>query len=154
MRPRSASAQSGWRPKGTLKVISVVDEETGGAEGARWLCDNRPELAHADFLLNEGGGAVFPFDGRRVYDVGIAEKGVFRFRLIAEGVAGHASMPKIGDNALLKLAPLLQAMIASPLMRPDSRAAGDARGPRRRPRRRRSDPPRSPASPTRSRSSR
>jgi acetylornithine deacetylase/succinyl-diaminopimelate desuccinylase-like protein len=103
-------AQSGWRPKGTLKVFSVVDEETGGAEGARWLCDNRPDLAHADFVLNEGGGAVFPFDGRRVYDVGIAEKGVFRFRLIADGVAGHASMPKIGDNALLKLAPLLQAM--------------------------------------------
>jgi acetylornithine deacetylase/succinyl-diaminopimelate desuccinylase-like protein len=103
-------AQSGWRPKGTLKVFSVVDEETGGALGARWLCDNRPDLAQADFVLNEGAGAVIPFDGRRVYDVCIAEKGVFRFRLIADGVAGHASMPKIGDNALLKLAPLLQAM--------------------------------------------
>jgi acetylornithine deacetylase/succinyl-diaminopimelate desuccinylase-like protein len=40
----------------------------------------------------------------------IAEKGVFRFRLLTDGVAGHASMPKIGDNALLKMAPLLQAM--------------------------------------------
>src|SRR3712207_650340 len=78
--------------------------------GAQWLCANHPELARCDFLLNEGAGAVIPFDGRRVYDVCIAEKGVFRFNLIAEGVAGHASMPKIGDNALLKLAPLLQAM--------------------------------------------
>ena len=103
-------AGSGWRPKGTLKVFAVVDEETGGAEGAQWLCANRPDLARCDFLLNEGAGAVIPFDGRRVYDVCIAEKGVFRFNLIAEGVAGHASMPKIGDNALLKLAPLLQAM--------------------------------------------
>ena len=103
-------AKSGRRPAGTLKVFTVVDEETGGAEGAQWLCANRPELAHADYVLNEGAGAVIPFDGRRVYDVCIAEKGVFRFKLIADGVAGHASMPKIGDNALLKLAPLLQAM--------------------------------------------
>ena len=107
-----ALAKSGWRPKGTLKVFAVVDEETGGAEGAQWLCQNRPDLAEADFVLNEGAGSVIPFDGRRVYDVCIAEKGVFRFRLIAEGTAGHASMPKIGDNALLKLGPLLQAMAA------------------------------------------
>ncbi|HEX2086366.1 MAG TPA: M20/M25/M40 family metallo-hydrolase [Solirubrobacteraceae bacterium] len=103
-------AHGGWRPNGTLKVIAVADEETGGAEGARWLCANRPDLARCDYLLNEGAGAVIPFDGRRVYDVCIAEKGTFRFRIVAEGVAGHASMPKIGDNALLKLAPLLQAM--------------------------------------------
>ncbi|HEX8121675.1 MAG TPA: M20/M25/M40 family metallo-hydrolase [Solirubrobacteraceae bacterium] len=105
-----ALARSGWRPKGTLKVFVVVDEETGGSEGAVWLTQNHPDLARADFLLNEGAGAVIPFDGRRVYDVCIAEKGVFRFKLVADGVAGHASMPKIGDNALLKLAPLLDAM--------------------------------------------
>ncbi|HEV2062421.1 MAG TPA: M20/M25/M40 family metallo-hydrolase [Solirubrobacteraceae bacterium] len=103
-------AGTGWRPNGTLKVFAVVDEEVGGALGAQWLCAHHPELARCDYLLNEGAGAVIPFDGRRVYDVCIAEKGVFRFRLIADGVAGHASMPKIGDNALLKLAPLLQAM--------------------------------------------
>ena len=45
-----------------------------------------------------------------MFDVCVAEKGVFRFILRTEGVAGHASIPKIGDNALLKLAPLLQAM--------------------------------------------
>jgi len=63
-----------------------------------------------DYLLNEGGGTVIPYDGDRVYGVCVAEKGVFRFILRTEGVAGHASIPKIGDNALLKLAPLLQAM--------------------------------------------
>jgi acetylornithine deacetylase/succinyl-diaminopimelate desuccinylase-like protein len=40
----------------------------------------------------------------------VAEKGVFRFILRTDGVAGHASIPKIGDNALLKIAPLLQKM--------------------------------------------
>jgi acetylornithine deacetylase/succinyl-diaminopimelate desuccinylase-like protein len=39
-----------------------------------------------------------------------AEKGVFRFTLTTEGVAGHASMPKMGENALLKMAPLLERL--------------------------------------------
>jgi acetylornithine deacetylase/succinyl-diaminopimelate desuccinylase-like protein len=104
-------AAGGWRPaRGELLVIATVDEETGGGEGAQWLCERHPEAARCDFLLNEGGGAVIPFDGRRVFGVCVAEKGVFRFRLIADGVAGHGSMPRMGDNALLKLAPALQAM--------------------------------------------
>jgi acetylornithine deacetylase/succinyl-diaminopimelate desuccinylase-like protein len=104
-------ARSGWRPaRGDLLVVCVVDEETGGEEGAVWLCDTHPELVRCDFLLNEGGGAVIPYDGRRVHGVCVAEKGVFRFRLITDGVAGHASIPKIGDNALVKMAPLLQRM--------------------------------------------
>jgi acetylornithine deacetylase/succinyl-diaminopimelate desuccinylase-like protein len=37
-----------------------------------------------------------------------AEKGIFRFKLTARGVAGHASLPRTGENALLKLAPALQ----------------------------------------------
>ena len=104
-------ARSGWRPaRGDLLVVVVVDEETGGAEGAQWLCEHHPDLVRCDFLLNEGGGAVIPYGGGRVYGVCVAEKGVFRFRVVTDGTAGHASIPKIGDNALLKLAPLLQAM--------------------------------------------
>ena len=30
--------------------------------------------------------------------------------MTTEGVAGHASMPKMGENALLKMVPFLQAM--------------------------------------------
>jgi acetylornithine deacetylase/succinyl-diaminopimelate desuccinylase-like protein len=40
----------------------------------------------------------------------VAEKGVFRFTLTASGRAGHASIPRIGDNALVKLAPVLDAL--------------------------------------------
>jgi acetylornithine deacetylase/succinyl-diaminopimelate desuccinylase-like protein len=103
-------ARDGWRGKGDLLVVSVVDEETGGAEGARWICAEHPDKVRCDYLLNEGAGTVIPFDGGRIFDVCVAEKGVFRFKLRTRGVAGHASIPKIGDNALLKLAPLLQAM--------------------------------------------
>ena len=58
-------------------------------------------------LLNEGGGEVFEYEGRRRYGVCCAEKGIFRFKLTASGAAGHASLPKTGDNALLKLGPVL-----------------------------------------------
>jgi acetylornithine deacetylase/succinyl-diaminopimelate desuccinylase-like protein len=51
---------------------------------------------------------VFEWDGGRRYGVCCAEKGIFRFKLTARGVAGHASLPRTGENALLKLAPALQ----------------------------------------------
>ncbi len=104
-------AKEGWRPaRGELLVISVVDEETGSACGAQWLTENHPDRVRCDMLVNEGGGNVFELDGRRLYGVCCAEKGVFRFRLITMGVAGHASIPQMGDNALLKMAPLLQRL--------------------------------------------
>jgi acetylornithine deacetylase/succinyl-diaminopimelate desuccinylase-like protein len=37
---------------------------------------------------------------------------VFRFSLKTSGVAGHASMPAMGENALLKMAPLLERLAA------------------------------------------
>src|SRR3954453_12332328 len=103
-------AGDGARLAGDLLVVVVVDEETGGSEGAQWICSEHPDKVRCDYLLNEGAGTVIPYDGGRVYGVCVAEKGVFRFTLRTDGVAGHASIPKIGDNALLKMAPLLQRM--------------------------------------------
>ncbi len=106
-----ALARTGWRPAaGELLVIVLVDEEAGGVEGAQWICATHPDKVRCDYLLNEGAGAIVPLDGRRYLPVCVAEKGVFRFRLSVDGVAGHASYPKIGDNALLKVAPLLEAL--------------------------------------------
>ena len=108
-------ARDGWRPaRGELKDIAVVDEETGGELGAQWLCRRHPDTARCDFLLNEGGGAVHAYRGRRWYPVCCAEKGVFRFRVITNGAAGHASVPMLGDNALLKMAPLLERLRSQP----------------------------------------
>ncbi len=103
--------REGWRPaRGELMVITTVDEETGGGEGAVWLCENHPDTVRCDYVLNEGGGTVIPFDDTPVYGVCVAEKGVFRVTLTTRGRAGHASMPGVGDNALLKMAPLLEAL--------------------------------------------
>jgi acetylornithine deacetylase/succinyl-diaminopimelate desuccinylase-like protein len=103
-------AGSDWRPSGDLLVVITADEEAGAEQGAQWLCREHLDKVRCDFMINEGAGEILHFEGRRVYGVCVAEKGVFRFTLTTEGKAGHASIPRIGDNALTKLAPLLQAM--------------------------------------------
>jgi acetylornithine deacetylase/succinyl-diaminopimelate desuccinylase-like protein len=103
-------AREGWRPaRGDLLVISVSDEEVDGT-GVVWLTSERPDLARCDYLLNEGGGERVPVGDDAFYSVSVGEKGVFRFTLTTDGAAGHASLPAIADNALLKLAPLLSAL--------------------------------------------
>ncbi|MFY9264871.1 MAG: M20/M25/M40 family metallo-hydrolase [Solirubrobacterales bacterium] len=104
-------AQAGWRPgSGILKLIITADEEAGGGYGARWLCRQHADKVRADIVINEGGGQMFVYEGRRYFRVGCAEKGFSRFDIVTHGRAGHASVPRMGDNALLKMAPLLDRL--------------------------------------------
>ncbi len=127
-------AAAGWRPSsGELRLILTCDEEAGGALGARWLCEQRPDLARSDFVINEGGGETFTLGGQRYWSVGVGEKGVFRFRVRARGRAGHASTPGLADNALAKLAPVLSRLaaagtvpLASASLRPLLEALGES----------------------------
>jgi acetylornithine deacetylase/succinyl-diaminopimelate desuccinylase-like protein len=106
-------ARSGWRPaSGELLIAAVVDEETGGSLGAEWITKTHPEKVRCDLLINEGGGGWFEYAGKRCYGVCCAEKGVFRFNVVTDGVAGHASMPGMGENALLKMGPVLDRLAA------------------------------------------
>jgi acetylornithine deacetylase/succinyl-diaminopimelate desuccinylase-like protein len=123
-------ARSGWRPaRGELLIVAVVDEETGGSLGAQWITETHPDKVRCDLLLNEGGGAVFEYGGRRCYGVCCAEKGVFRFTVSTDGVAGHASMPGMGENALLKMAPVLERLAArQPALSPTDEPLAFLRG--------------------------
>ena len=104
-------AEEGWRPAaGELLVVITADEEAGATYGAKWLCENHPDKVRCDYVVNEGGGHAFEFEGRAVYLVEVAEKGTFRFTLTTNGRAGHGSIPKIADNALTKMAPILTAL--------------------------------------------
>jgi acetylornithine deacetylase/succinyl-diaminopimelate desuccinylase-like protein len=106
-----ALAEEGWRPEsGELMIIVTADEEAGGAIGAKWLCEEHADVVRCDYVVNEGGGQLLTANGKRVYGVCVAEKGVFRFTVTAHGRAGHASVPRIADNSLLKLAPIIEAL--------------------------------------------
>ncbi len=110
-----ALAEEGWRPaRGDMLLVVSADEETGAHNGAKWLCQEHPEKVRCEMVLNEGAGLAVSFDGRRYYTLAVGEKGVFRFRLRTRGVAGHASLPGVGDNALLKLGPLLESLRSQP----------------------------------------
>ena len=59
---------------GTLKLVFVVDEETGGGAGAHWLTEKHPDRVRCDYLINEGAAAP----GRRVSEVAAALRGLLR----------------------------------------------------------------------------
>ena len=106
-----ALAEEGWRPdSGELMIIVTADEEAGATVGAKWLCEEHPDVVRCDYIVNEGGGQLMNANGKRVYGVCVAEKGVFRFTVTAHGRAGHASVPRIADNSLTKLAPIIEAL--------------------------------------------
>jgi acetylornithine deacetylase/succinyl-diaminopimelate desuccinylase-like protein len=120
-----ALAESGWRPPaGELLLVITADEEAGGGLGAHWLCEQHPDVVRSDFVVNEGGGSRFEVGDRRLYMLSVGEKGIFRMRLRATGQAGHASLPRIGDNALLRLAELLAGLRDQPT--PEQTAVGEA----------------------------
>lgn len=109
----------GWRPRhGELLVVVTADEERGAHLGAKWLCEHRPDLVRCDLVVNEGGGTAIEVFGRRLYPVAVGEKGVCRLQLHAHGRAGHASQPRVGDNAVLKMAALLDRLGAQPPLEP------------------------------------
>jgi len=62
-----------------------------------------PEKVRADYVINEGDGLMMPADGRRVFTVGSAEKGILWFRVRAKGVSGHGSKLGAADNAILRM---------------------------------------------------
>jgi acetylornithine deacetylase/succinyl-diaminopimelate desuccinylase-like protein len=115
----AALGHEGWRPPhGELLVVATADEEMGAGAGARWLCREHPDKVRSDYVLNEGGGISFLLGGRRFYTLCVGEKGVFRFKVRTRGRAGHASVPGLGDNALLKLGPLLDRLREQPAIDP------------------------------------
>ena len=63
-----------------------------------------------DYALNEGGGERLVIGGSPIYLCATAEKMSAPFKVRVHGRSGHASMPGIGDNALVKAARYLEAL--------------------------------------------
>jgi acetylornithine deacetylase/succinyl-diaminopimelate desuccinylase-like protein len=103
-------AREGFKPAGDIVFIAAADEEVGNSFGLEWLCEEHPEAVRVDYAINEGGGERVELGGAAYYLCASAEKMTAPFRLRVRGRSGHASMPGIADNALLKAAPLIQAL--------------------------------------------
>ncbi|HZT53487.1 MAG TPA: M20/M25/M40 family metallo-hydrolase [Gaiellaceae bacterium] len=119
-------AREGFRPAGDLVFAATADEEVGEGYGLEWLCETHPHAVRCDFAINEGGGErIVLADGRAIYGVTTAEKLSAPFRLRVRGRSGHASMPGIADNALVKAARLIERLAA---FRPEPRLGPEVEG--------------------------
>jgi acetylornithine deacetylase/succinyl-diaminopimelate desuccinylase-like protein len=78
--------------------------------GTSWLAREHPETVRADVGLNEGGGERCVLGDQVFYLCAVGEKATAPFRLVLRGRSGHASDPHSADNALLKAAPVLDAL--------------------------------------------
>ena len=103
-------AREGFEPAGDLIFCATADEEVGAGFGASWLCEEHPDAVRCDYLINEGSGDRVELGGNTFYLCSVSEKMSAPFRLRVLGRSGHASMPGIADNALVKAAPLIQAL--------------------------------------------
>ena len=103
-------AREGFEPAGDLVFIAAADEEVGESFGLEWLCEEHPEAVRVDYVVNEGGGERVELGGKPYYLCASAEKMTAPFRLRVYGRSGHASAPGIADNALVKAAPLIEAL--------------------------------------------
>jgi acetylornithine deacetylase/succinyl-diaminopimelate desuccinylase-like protein len=93
----------GVKLKGDVILAATADEERGGEYGAGWLVKNHPEKVRADYVINEGGGQAVPVDGKNVFTIQTAEKGILWFKVKAKGRPGHGSVPGAADNAILRM---------------------------------------------------
>jgi acetylornithine deacetylase/succinyl-diaminopimelate desuccinylase-like protein len=124
-------AREGFRPSGDLLFVATADEELGEGDafGLSWLVSEHPESVRCDFAVNEGGGDRLLLGGNPVYLCATAEKMAAAFLLRVHGRSGHASMPGIADNALVKAARYIEALAdyaPEPTLIPEARALLEA----------------------------
>jgi acetylornithine deacetylase/succinyl-diaminopimelate desuccinylase-like protein len=122
-------AREGFEPSGDLIFAATADEEVGEDFGLSWLCKEHPDAVRCDYAINEGGGDRLALGDGVFYAATTAEKLTAPFRISAHGRSGHASMPGIADNALVKGARLVERIAAArpePRVEPEVAAFLDA----------------------------
>ena len=123
-------AREGFEPRGDLIFAATADEEVGTSDfGLAWLCREHPETVRAEYAVNEGGGDRIVVDDRPIYLVSTAEKMSSPFLLRVRGRSGHASIPGIADNALVKASRLVDRLgrfSAEPRFLPETEALLEA----------------------------
>jgi acetylornithine deacetylase/succinyl-diaminopimelate desuccinylase-like protein len=98
-------ARIGYKPPRTVVLAFFADEEAGMTFGSRWMASQHPEVfaGCTEAISEVGGFSVTVGDGKRLYFVEAAQKGIHWMKLTATGRAGHGSMMN-DENALTLLA--------------------------------------------------
>jgi len=97
-----AFLRAGIRPRYTVKLLFVADEEVGSAHGIQFL------LREHGGIFRKGDRFLVPDSGRP--DSGmmeVAEKSLLWLRFVTRGKQCHASMPQLGRNAFLAASDLV-----------------------------------------------
>ena len=118
-------AREGFEPAGDLVFVAAADEEVGDGFGMEWLCEEHPDAIRCDYAINEGAGERLQLGDGVFYTCATAEKMSAPFRLRVHGRSGHASMPAIADNALVKAAQLIERLVA---FRPEPQVQQEVEG--------------------------
>ena len=97
-------ARAGHKPPRTIVLAFFADEEAGMTFGSRWMAAQHPEVfaGCSEAISEVGGFSVTVGDGKRLYFVEAAQKGIHWMKLTAHGRAGHGSMMN-DENALTTL---------------------------------------------------
>jgi len=97
-------ARTGYKPPRNIVLAFFADEEAGMTFGSRWMATEHPEVfaGCTEAISEVGGFSVTVGDGKRLYFVEAAQKGIHWMKLTANGRAGHGSMMN-DENALTAL---------------------------------------------------
>lgn len=98
-------ARTGYKPPRDIVLAFFADEEAGMTFGSRWMAAEHPEVfaGCSEAISEVGGFSVTVADGKRLYFVEAAQKGIHWMKLTAHGRAGHGSMMN-DENALTAIA--------------------------------------------------
>jgi len=97
-------ARTGYKPPRDVVLAFFADEEAGMTFGSRWMAAQHPEVfaGCSEAVSEVGGFSVTVADGKRLYFVEAAQKGIHWMKLTAQGRAGHGSMMN-DENAITSL---------------------------------------------------
>ena len=99
-----------------ILLMTVPDEEIGGALGAVYMRQKHYDELDPEYIIDEGGfGSRDLFaPGKLVFGISVAEKKILWLKLTAEGVAGHGSQPH-EHNPNDRLVRALARLLSEPL---------------------------------------
>jgi acetylornithine deacetylase/succinyl-diaminopimelate desuccinylase-like protein len=97
-------ARIGFIPTRDIVLAFFADEEAGSIFGSHFMVDKHPEVFRGctEAISEVGGFSVTLPNGKRLYLIETAEKGIHWMRLTAQGRAGHGSVMN-QENAITRI---------------------------------------------------